>query len=160
MAKPARRPVEKIKSDTRTFFVTTRTAEGKALLQTDRMADLFVDVLRCGMREGKFRVHDFAIMRNHVHLLLSINGDMTIEKAMQLIKGAFSFRARKEFGIRGWIWQRGFSEVQIRDDATFRTRQQYIYNNPVKAGMVATPEEYPHCSLYLRRLKARAGVAG
>ena len=79
---------------------------------------------------------------------------------MQVIKGGFSFRARKEFGIRDWIWQRGFSEVQIRNDAAFRGRQQYIYNNPVKAGMARTPEAYPHGSLYLRNLKSRPSAAG
>jgi len=36
------------------------------------MADLFADVLRGYMREGKFTVHDLVVMRNHVHLLISI----------------------------------------------------------------------------------------
>jgi len=93
-------------------------------------------------------------MRNHVHLLLTLSGDTTIEKAMQLIKGNFAFRAHKEFGIRGDIWQRGFSDVQIRHDASFRVHQGYIFNNPVKAGMARAAEEYPHGSLYLRKLKA------
>jgi hypothetical protein len=35
-----------VKADTRTFFITTRSTEGKAILQSDRMADLFADVLR------------------------------------------------------------------------------------------------------------------
>ena len=119
------------------------------MLQTDPMADLFADVLRCYIREGKFKVHDFVVMRNHVHLLITIGDDMTIEKAIQLIKGNFSYRAKRELGFKGWIWQRGFSDVQVRDDAAFRAHQLYIYNNPVKAGMARVPEEYPHGSLYL-----------
>jgi len=156
MAKPSR-PADPrcIKAEVRTFFVTSRTAEGKAILQTDRMANLFADVLRGYMREGKFKVHDFVVMRNHVHLLLTINGDMTIEKAMQLIKGGFSYRARTELGFRGEIWQRGFSDVRVRDAAAFRAHQLYIYNNPVKAGMARLAEDYPHASLYLRRVKAQ-----
>ena len=51
--------------------------------------------------------------------------------------------------------QRGFSDVQVRDDAAFRGYELYIHNNPVKAGMARTAEEYPHCSLYLRRQKAQ-----
>ena len=161
MAKPTRcSQPEAIKSDLRTFFVTTRTAEGKALLQTDRMADLFVDVLRSYMSAGAFKIHDFVVMRNHVHLLLTLSGGTTIEKAMQLIKGNFAFRARKEFNMCPWIWQRGFSEVQIRDDASFRVHQTYIYNNPVKAGMARAAEEYPHGSLYLRKLKAELQERG
>ena len=73
MAKPSRPSgPQKIKADVRTFFVTARSTEGKALLQSDRMADLFADVLRSYMKEGKFKIHDFVVMRNHVHVLLTI----------------------------------------------------------------------------------------
>ena len=119
------------------------------------MADLFADVLRSYMREGKFKVHDFVVMRDHVHLLNTLGADMTIEKAMQLIKGSFSFRAKKNFGLQGEIWQRGFSDVRARDQESFREHQKYIYENPVRAGMARRPEDYPHCSLYLRNKKSQ-----
>ena len=119
------------------------------------MADLFADVLRSYMRGGKFRVHDFVVMRNHVHLLITVDGSMSIEKAVQLIKGNFSYRARSELGFKGGVWQRGFSDVRVRDEESFRKHQQYIYNNPVRAGMANSPEDYPHCSLYLRSRKAQ-----
>ena len=145
MSKPSRpSPPELAKADTRTFFITTRAAEGKAILQSDRMADLFADVLRSYILEGKFKVHDFVVMRNHVHLLITVDESMSIEKAVQLIKGNFSYRAKKELGLNGEIWQRGFSDVRVRDEDSFRKHQQYIYNNPVKAGMARAPEEYPH----------------
>ena len=94
-------------------------------------------------------------MRNHVHLLITADDSMSIEKAMQLIKGNFSYRARKELGFRGEIWQRGFSDVRVRDEESFRKHQQYIYNNPVNAGMARVAEEFPHCSLYLRMQKVQ-----
>jgi putative transposase len=78
---------------------------------------------------------------------------MSIEKAMQLIKGNFSFRARAELGLKCEIWQRGFSDVRVNDDGSFRAHQRYIHNNPVKAGLAASPEEFPYSSLHLRRLK-------
>ena len=55
------------------------------------------------MRSGKMTIHEFVVMPNHVHLLLTIPGEMSIEKAMQLIKGGFSFRARKELGFHGEV---------------------------------------------------------
>jgi REP-associated tyrosine transposase len=120
MAKPSRpSDPQDSKAEFRTFFLTTRTAESKPILQTDRMAALFVDVLRSYMRAGKFRVHEFVIMPNHVHLLVSVGADMSIEKAMQLIKGNFSFRAKAELGLQGEIWQRGFSDVRIKTERVF-----------------------------------------
>jgi putative transposase len=71
------------------------------------MADLLIDVLRSGMRESKFVVHDFVVMPNHVHVLMTIPGGGSLEKAMQLIEGRFSFLARRELGFCGEVWQRG-----------------------------------------------------
>ena len=119
------------------------------------MAALFIDVLRGYMRAGKFKVHEFVVMRDHVHLLMTVGDDMSIEKAVQLIKGNFSFRVRTELGFDGEVWQRGFSDVRVKDEGSFRAHQQYIYNNPVKAGLASVPEEYAHGSLFLRRLKAQ-----
>jgi len=121
------------------------------------MAQLFIDVLRSYTLAGKFKVHDFVVMRNHGHLLLTIDGEMSIERAMQLVKGNFSYRAKKELGFTGEIWQRGFSDVRITDQASFIGHQEYIYNNPVKAGLANTPEEYPYSSAYFKKLK-RSGA--
>ena len=46
-------------------------------------------------------------MPNYFHLLLTIENEMTIERAVQFIKGGFSFRAGKELGMRSPIWQKG-----------------------------------------------------
>ena len=127
------------------------------MFQTERMANLFIEVLRSRVREGKFTVHDFVVMPNHVHILLTIPGDLTIEKAMQLIKGGFSFRANKEIGFKGEIWQRGFSEVRIVDERSFQQHREYIENNPVRAGLANLAAEYPFGTAYLKRQK-RAGA--
>ncbi len=98
-------------------------------------------------------VHEFVVMPNHVHILMTLPGEMSVEKAMQLIKGGFSFRANKELGFRGEIWQRGFSDVRIVDEQSFEEHRAYIENNPVKAGLVSAAEEYPFGSVYLKKKK-------
>ena len=66
MSKPSRpSDPSNSKGQLRTFFATTRTAGGRSLFQTDRMAQLFIDVLRAYTLAGKFKVHDFVVMRNH-----------------------------------------------------------------------------------------------
>jgi putative transposase len=81
MSKPSRPSnPDKANGTPRTFFVTTRTAGGKSLFQTERMTDLFIDVLRCTMRSGEATIHDFVIMPNHVHILLTIPADVTLER--------------------------------------------------------------------------------
>jgi len=105
------------------------------------------------MAAGKFKVHDFVVMPDHVHVLLSVGGDMTIEKAMQLIKGRFSYRLSYEFGYKGEVWQRGFTEVQVMNNQSLEAHRAYIAENPVKAGLAGSREEYPFCLLNLARKK-------
>ena len=104
MARPARHAnPSQILSPSRTFFVTTKISMGRGLLQSERNATLLIDVLRSYVAAGKFQLHDFVVMPNHVHLLIRVGGDMTIEKAMQFIKGGFSFRLKKELGYLGEV---------------------------------------------------------
>ena len=92
-------------------------------------------------------------MPDHVHILMTVPGDMSLEKAMQFIKGGFSFRAKKELGFPGEVWQRGYSDVRVEDERSFAEHRRYINENPVKAGLAKSAEEYPYGSAHLRRLK-------
>jgi putative transposase len=157
MATPTRHSDSKqIVRTSRTFFVTTKTSMGRALLQSDRNATLFIDVLRSYVVAKKFKVHDFVVMPDHVHLLVTVSGEMSIEKAVQFIKGGFSYRLKKELGYSGEVWQPGFSEVRVNDRESFVRHREYIAQNPVKRGLVSKPEEYPYCLDYLAARKAGA----
>jgi putative transposase len=114
---------------------------GRRLLQSERNAGLLIEVLRAFVAERAFTLHDFVIMPDHVHLLLTVDEEMTVEKAMQLVKGRFSYRLGRELGFKGEVWQKGFSEVQVLHDESFERHRAYIANNPVKAGLVDTPEK-------------------
>ncbi len=157
MARPGRNSSqEDILSPARTFFATTKASMGRRLLQPDRNAKLLVDVLRSLVAERKFKLHDFVIMPDHLHLLLTVDESMTIGKAMQLIKGRFSHCLSHEFGYRGEVWQRGFSEVQVIGKASFEQYRAYIAKNPIEAGLIHTGEDYPFCYTSLAKKKARA----
>jgi putative transposase len=132
---------------------------GRALLQSERNAMLFIETWRSYVAARKFQVHDFVVMPDHVHLLLTVHGDMTIEKAMQFIKGGFSYRLKKEFGFSGEVWQHGFSEVRVNDRESFLKHQEYIAENPMKAALTDSPNEFPYCFTYLAMRKAAGAKA-
>jgi putative transposase len=123
------------------------------LLQSERNANLLIDVLRSLVAEHCFKLHDFVIMPDHVHLLIEVVDDMTIEKAMQLIKGRFSHRLSLEFGYKGEVWQRGFTEEQLMNTESFEKHRQYIAENPVKAGLAISADDYPFCYRHLAKKK-------
>jgi putative transposase len=94
MATPPRRSnAANIISNTRTFFVTSSTDNKRNLLQSDRSAGLFIKVVYEYRAQGKFRLHEFVVMPDHFHLLLTVGSEICIERAVQFIKGGFAFRA-------------------------------------------------------------------
>ncbi len=154
MAHPARNAAPtNILNPSRIFFATTKTSMGKRLLQSERNANLFIDVLRSLVAEHRFKLHDFVVMPDHVHLLIEVGNGMTIEKAMQHIKGRFSHRLSHEFGFNGEVWQRGFTEVQVMNKQELEAHRVYIAKNPVKAGFAASAAEYSFCFCSLARRK-------
>ena len=153
MAIPSRRSeTHEPPQHTRTFFVTAKTSMGRRLLQSERAAALLVDVLRTCVAAGRSRVLDFVVMPDHVHLLISVGPGISIEKAMQFIKGGY--RLRKELGIAGEVWQRGFSEVRVEGEENLRHHREYIAQNPIRAGLVRVGDEFAWCFETLKKRKA------
>jgi len=136
--------------ETRTYFITSTTWERRAILQSHQLCDLLLNVIRENRAKGRFQVHEFVFMRDHVHLLLTPAPSVSLEKAVQFIKGGFSFRAKRESLFNGEIWQKGYHENAIRDAAEYAQHIEYIWMNPVKAGLVERPEDYLYSSARLK----------
>jgi REP element-mobilizing transposase RayT len=69
-----------------TYFVTSSTVRRKPLLQSQRMAQLFIDTLEHYRRERKFALHEFVVMPDHFHALLTVAEHQTLERVVQFIK--------------------------------------------------------------------------
>jgi putative transposase len=104
------------------------------------MARLLIDVLQDNRRKGRFLLHEFVAMPNHFHLLITPAPDVPLEKALQFIKGGFSYRAKKELNLNFAIWQAGFTNHRVRDPDDYAQHRSYIHQNPVKAGLADRPE--------------------
>ncbi len=87
-------------------------------------------------------------MPNHFHLLITLGPELSIERAVQFIKGGFAFRAGRELGFRAPVWERGFSEVRVIDSEAAARIRKYIVENPVAAGMALKPKEYGYSSAH------------
>ena len=112
------------------------------LLQSVRVTELFLLALFSYRDQNKFLVHEFVVMRNHVHLLITPQSGVTLERAIQFIKGGFSFRAGRELGIKKEIWQRGYVDHRIRNVTDYDHHRSYTWSNPVKAGLSDKAEAF------------------
>jgi putative transposase len=112
------------------------------------MATLLIRVLQDYGGQEKFLLHEFVIMPEHFHLLLTPAKEIPLEKAIQYIKGGFSFRARKEFDFQGSIWETSFTNHRIRDERDYEHHRIYIRQNPVKRLLVEEEGRFPYSSAY------------
>ena len=110
------------------------------------MSQLFVDTLLHYRDQQKYLLHEFVLMPNHFHLLLTPT--LTLERPLQLIKGGFSFRAKKELGFGGEIWETSFYDRRVRDIEDYYACGHYIRENPVKRGLVLRADDYLYSSAY------------
>jgi putative transposase len=124
-----------------TYFVTSRTYNHRSLFQVAANAELFLETLQHYRREGKYKLHDFVIMPDHIHLILTPQ-ELALERVMQLIKGGFS----RQLPSRFTLWQRGFTDHLIRDREDFLKHRAYLRDNPVRARLCQLPEQFPYSS--------------
>jgi putative transposase len=141
-------------SSTATYFVTSVTYQRRRLFQGEANARLFLETLQHYRSEGRYKLHAFVVMPDHIHLLITPL-EVTIERAVGLVKGGFSHRVGSKFPV----WQKGFTERRMRDVEEFVARREYIHQNPVRAHMVQSAEDYPFSSAFRTR-PAAAEAAG
>jgi putative transposase len=85
----------------------------------------------------RYQLHGFAIMPEHLHVLLTPSVNQTIERCAQCIKGGFSHEVRAQFA--GEVWQPGFHEHRIRDGEDYRRQLEYIAANPERRQLADYP---------------------
>ena len=129
-----------------TYFITASSYLKKSLFQSPGLAQLFLDVLSHYRAQKKYLLHEFVLMPNHFHLL--ITPTFTLEKALQFIKGGFSYRAKKELAFAGELWEPSFYDRRVRDLAEYERFRHYIHQNPARRALANAAEEYPYSSAF------------
>jgi putative transposase len=131
-----------------TYFVSFTTWQRRRLFVVEAHARLFLKTLYGYKRQGRFQLHEFVVMPEHVHLMLKPGVDITLERAMQLIKGGYSHAVGAELERKGEVWQRGFTDHRIRDLEDFEGHRNYIHLNPVERRLVEIATNYRYCSAF------------
>jgi putative transposase len=126
-----------------TYFVTSNCAERRPLFRHERWANMFLETL-FSYRPERYLLHEFTVMPDHFHAL--ITPQETLERAVQCIKGGFSFKAKRAFDWRHDVWSAGFSDHRIRDFGDYEVHRRYIARNAVKARLVEEESAYKFAS--------------
>ena len=128
-----------------TYTITSQTWGRRDLFSKEQWARLLIDTIY-HYRGTAYLLHAFVVMPDHIHVLLTPG--TSLEKAVQFIKGGFSYRAKKELASSMEVWQKGFSDHRIRDLADYEGHVVYIYENPVRKRLCERASEFPYSSAH------------
>jgi REP element-mobilizing transposase RayT len=130
--------------DFKIFFITFCTHQCWTLPPAAR--EIVVDTCLAGNGQD-FDLYGLVVMPDHVHLALvplcRPQGPIPIAEIMQAIKGASAHRINKLLKRRGQVWQEESFDRALRKEEQFEAKLYYMLENPVRAGLVSNPLDYP-----------------
>jgi putative transposase len=129
-----------------TYFVTTHSFQGVFLFQVQQTAEIIIAKILEYRDRQNFLLHDFVLMPNHLHLIVTPMLGVSPEKAMQLIKGGSSHEIHRIRGNKMEIWQAGFHESSVTSWSEYQKKRDYVQYNPVAAKLVNKVEAWAYGS--------------
>jgi len=116
------------------YHVVIKGNGGQFIFEDDSDRIAFLRALIYYKEKYEFRLHAYALMGNHVHLLLYTDG-MTLSKVMQGLQLKYVFRYKKKYELEGHLFKGRFYSTPVYDNRGKIAELRYIHNNPVKAGL-------------------------
>ena len=133
------------------YHVTARANRQEFIFKPDFIKQMFLDVVKAAKKKYKFRIENFCIMSNHVHIMIQPLHKSNLSKIMQWILSKFAVIFNRFYGYHGHVWYDRFKSIIIESLKHYITVYEYLKNNPVKAGLVKNPEDYFYCGItYLK----------
>lgn len=149
--------VARKKSTTGIYHIIMRGINRQTIFIELEDKERFVDTLDRYNSICEYDLYAYCLMGNHVHLLLK-EGKEPLKTVMRRICGSYVLWYNNKYSRIGNLFQDRFKSEPVEDDRYFLTVLRYIFQNPVKAGLVIRPEDYPWTNYaeYARRLNKPA----
>lgn len=123
--------------------------------------DLYIDHLLTCKRKFRFKMYDIVCMSNHIHELYGVpeNG-VTISDILHDVRGHFSRKFNKRYGRTGHFWRNKAWYRLVEDERYAIAICRYFHANPVRAGIVQHPSEWPYSGYCFHELGDKTGTIG
>ena len=119
--------------------------QGPMYLRQPDIAQIVVASIHKGVELEHYELSAYVVMANHVHLL--IQPRIAPDGLLKSLKGATAREANRLLNRTGEpFWRKESYDHWVRNQNEFEKIRAYIENNPVKAGLVQNPEDYPWSS--------------
>jgi putative transposase len=126
------------KYDPPLYFVTFNTHQRRKLLANAQVHSCLIEFAKLGEQRG-IALGRYVIMLDHVHLFVRGGIDFVLMQWTQMLKRILS----KAISARPPHWQNGFFDHLLRHSESYSEKWEYVRQNPVRAGLVNDPDEWP-----------------
>lgn len=113
----------------------------QVIFQDELDCQVFMELLRKEAKEHECAIHAYCFMSNHVHLLIG-TGSVELGKFMKHLAGKYAMYYNHKYTYKGHVFEGRYKSCLVETDEYFLQTSRYIHLNPVKAKMVANPEDY------------------
>lgn len=138
------RRLDRVWIDGPIYFITTCTFKRRPILASSEVARILIHEWHNARYRHGWAVGRYVIMPNHVHFFCSAEMDAkALPRFIQAWKQWTSKRIGGELKFARPIWQEEFFEHVLRSSESYSQKWEYVWENPVRAGLVATADEWP-----------------
>ncbi len=127
------------------YHIINRGVEKRVIFLDRDDYEYFEELLERYTKEFTIIMHSYALMPNHYHLLIETQQN-NLSKFMRQINANYAIYFNKKYKRVGHLWQGRFASWFVTDEAYLYTLIIYIEQNPIKAKLAHTIEEYPYSS--------------
>ena len=109
--------------------------------------DAFLSLLAEAKKRQRIKLFGFCLMPNHFYLVVEPAHQTALSQFMQWLLTSHVRRYHKHYGTSGHIWQGRFKSFPVQRDEHLITVLRYVLQNPVRAGLSSTAQEWLWSSL-------------
>ena len=123
------------------YFITACTVGRRAILDCNLAHDAFQTFCVNSPNYGVW-VGCYVIMPDHLHLFVSVH-EISLSNWVKSLKNTLS-KSLRSLGHEAPHWQKGFFDHLLRSGESYSQKWDYVRVNPVRAGLVCKPEDWPY----------------
>jgi REP element-mobilizing transposase RayT len=127
------------------YHVMNRGNAGENIFRSNRDREKFLEYIEKATERFLLNVHAYCLMNNHFHILLETQKS-NLSRALQWCSVSYAGYFNRKYGRIGHLLHGRFKSILVDADEYLKQLSRYIHLNPVRAGLVKQPVDYPWSS--------------
>ena len=126
------------------YHIIICTYKRQKILAKDKVTSIIFNTFDWLQTENRLEWICIMVMPDHVHTVIRLEEKQMLSQVLHSMKLFTARRINKHLSRNGSLWQKGYTDWGIRKETTLNKTIRYCYMNPVRKGIVTSPQDYPY----------------